>query len=626
LGKVEKAENILNNIMKFLAQERIKNYAGNLETQPFPSNKFGVNESEVSTILQQIYFYKKKKENSLLIAEEGRGRVFSDSIFRRLNPLSDEQVDRVNSSWDRVTNKMKETIIKLVEEMNEGTRYLFENLSPELKKLYDVSPEKLQEAENERIREVQENFGKSYIPSEVFYSLTSATYPWLNPITIEEIQQISKKTNATLVEFSILSDFPQYDVYRKYNESGDLFSLHKIVSSSKNALKNYKEETKLLIWVIKPNGEIIAREVDLQSIDAPIKDIIPELRRTIHSRGNNKDESPFQEGDTVKKKNDPYDDASYTIKSVDTEKREVHLVDLLKPLSFDEVKKVDPTVKTNLQLQTLHEILIDPIADLLPQDPNEQVIFIPHKELFLVPFPALQDKEGKYLIEKHTITTAPAIQVLDLTRKQKQRIAAQPKQDVLVVGNPTMPTSRFSSEPLASLPHAESEAKAVAQYYNTKALIGDQGTEAVIASQLANYRIIHFATHGILNQIEPLESSIVLAPDGNEDGFLTAADFLNMELNAELIVLSACDTGKGRITGDGVVGLSRSLAIAGIPSILVSLWKIDDESTKELMLEFYKNLEQGNNKAQSLRQAMLTMMKKYGVYHWGAFNLIGEAE
>ena len=298
----------------------------------------------------------------------------------------------------------------------------------------------------------------------------------------------------------------------------------------------------------------------------------------------------------------------------------------MKPLSFDEVKKIDPTIKTNLPLQKLHGILIDPIADLLPQDPNEQVIFIPHKELFFVPFPALQDKEGKYLIEKHTITTAPAIQVLDLTRKQKQRIAAQPKQDVLVVGNPSMPTSKFSSEPLPSLPHAESEAKAVAQYYNTKALIGDQGTEAAIASQLANYRIIHFATHGIFNQIEPLESSIVLAPDDNEDGFLTAADFLNMELNAELIVLSACDTGKGRITGEGVVGLSRSLAIAGIPSILVSLWKIDDESTKELMLEFYKNLEQGNNKAQSLRQAMLTMMKKYGVYHWGAFNLIGEAE
>ncbi|WP_137669599.1 CHAT domain-containing protein, partial [Sphaerospermopsis reniformis] len=106
-------------------------------------------------------------------------------------------------------------------------------------------------------------------------------------------------------------------------------------------------------------------------------------------------------------------------------------------------------------------------------------------------------------------------------------------------------------------------------------------------------------------------------------------EILDLKLNAELIVLSACDTGQGDIKGDGVIGLSRSLISAGIPSIVVSLWAVDDDSTSFLMTEFYKNMEQKLDKGTALRQAMLTTMKHKNYespYHWAAFTLIGEVE
>jgi CHAT domain-containing protein len=131
-----------------------------------------------------------------------------------------------------------------------------------------------------------------------------------------------------------------------------------------------------------------------------------------------------------------------------------------------------------------------------------------------------------------------------------------------------------------------------------------------------------------LNDLQGLQSAIALAPTDTDNGLLAAAEILNLKLNAELVVLSACDTGRGRITGDGVIGLSRSLFIAGTPSVIVSLWAVPDAPTEELMTEFYRQFEQTGDKAQSLRQAMLAMKDKYpnAPKQWAAFTLIGEAE
>lgn len=285
-------------------------------------------------------------------------------------------------------------------------------------------------------------------------------------------------------------------------------------------------------------------------------------------------------------------------------------------------------------LPTLHQLLIDPIAHLLPQDPKAHVIFIPQGPLFQVPFPALQDAQGNYLIQKHTILTAPSIQVLALTQQQRERLANQQKSNqggALVLGNPVMPSVSLSpGEPkktLSPLPGAEAEAQAIATLLNTKAITGAQGTETAIVEKMPQARLIHLATHGLLDDTQGLGSAIALTPSSQDDGLLTAAEILDMQLQAELVVLSACNTARGKVTGDGVIGLSRSLISAGVPSVLVSLWAVPDAPTAELMTVFYQNLQKNPDKAQALRQAMLSTLKSHPAPRdWAAFTLIGEAE
>jgi CHAT domain-containing protein len=135
------------------------------------------------------------------------------------------------------------------------------------------------------------------------------------------------------------------------------------------------------------------------------------------------------------------------------------------------------------------------------------------------------------------------------------------------------------------------------------------------------------ATHGILDDARGLGSAIALAPEGRDDGFLTAEEVLDLKLSAELVVLSACDTGRGRITGDGVIGLSRSFISAGVPSVIVTLWSIPDSPTALLMSEFYKILNQNADKADALRKAMLMMMRQSpDPVNWASFTLVGAAD
>ncbi len=377
----------------------------------------------------------------------------------------------------------------------------------------------------------------------------------------DEIRQIAKAQNATLVQYSIISDDFQIQGKQVWRESA------------------------LYIWVIQPTGEITFRQVDL-------KPLWQKHNRSLANLiiGN-------QEFLAVRSRSTGF-------------------------------------VNPQIDLPTLHQLLIDPIANLLPKDPNAHVIFIPQASLFQVPFPALQDANGTYLIEKHTILTAPSIQVLALTRQQRQKLANQPASSrgkALVLGNPTMPSvSSYPGEPkrqLSPLPGAEAEARAIASLLNTQAITGAQGTKAAIVQKMPQASIIHLATHGLLDDVNGLGSAIALAPSGTDDGLLTAAEIFDMKLQASLVVLSACNTGEGKITGDGVIGLSRALISAGVPSVIVSLWAVPDAPTAFLMKEFYQNLQKNPNKAQALRQAMLATMKNHSKPRdWAAFTLIGEAD
>ncbi|HEY9748064.1 MAG TPA: tetratricopeptide repeat protein [Allocoleopsis sp.] len=421
--------------------------------------------------------------------------------------------------------------------------------------------------------------------------------PASQPPNLKQIQQIARQHRATLVEYSILSEA--------------------IAGKGRSQL----QETQLLIWVVQPDGKVLFRQANLkplwqQNLSAPkplaqLADLVIAARGAIGVGGRG---LTFVENTA--------------------------LIEQIAANTRDDSLNVQ-------QLQQLHQVLIQPIADLLPTDPQAPVIFVPQGPLFLVPFAALQDSKGKYLIEQHTILTAPAIQVLDLTQQQRQKVQQAGAKQALVVGNPAMPSLPPSPgqppQPLPSLPGAEQEAKAIATLLQTQAITGDQATKATVLPQLAQARIAHLATHGLLDDftglgvpgaiaLAPSSGRLALAPTGSDNGLLSASEILQLQLQAELVVLSACDTGRGRITGDGVIGLSRSLISAGTPSVIVSLWQVPDAPTASLMTEFYKNWQSGaatnrQNKAQALRQAMLTTLEQYpDPRDWAGFTLIGEAE
>ena len=343
----------------------------------------------------------------------------------------------------------------------------------------------------------------------------------------------------------------------------------------------------LYTWVVKPIGEIAFQQKDLSTLNTSLADLVDASREAIGvTRG----------------------------------------IVGVRPRSGTEQQQAQ-------RLKQLYQLLIQPIADQLPTDPNTPVIFVPQGKLFSVPFAALQDATGQYLIEKHTILTSPSIQLLDKTRQQEVQVKQANLHDVLVVGNPTMPRVSFAAEQpqqLISLAGAEKEANAIAPLLQTQPLLGGQAKKATVMQRMEQARMIHLATHGILDDRQGLESAIALAPDGTgelNDGLLTAAEIAQMKLHAELVVLSACDTAQGRITGDGVIGLSRALIAAGVPSVLVSLWSVPDAPTAELMTEFYQQLQHTDNKAQALRQAMLATKAKHPKPRdWAGFTLIGEAQ
>ncbi|MGP1375280.1 MAG: CHAT domain-containing tetratricopeptide repeat protein [Almyronema sp.] len=396
----------------------------------------------------------------------------------------------------------------------------------------------------------------------------------VEPPNLAQLQQIARSHQTTLVEYSVLYDQPRSQVQGR--------------------LSQVPREAALLIWVVQPSGQVDLRQVNLRSLwssaspqpfgSSPLNDLVQQTREAlgIYGRG-------------------------------------------LAVTNRTDANRPSAAVS----LQQLYQVLIAPIADLLPSDPQQRLTIIPQDSLFFVPFAALQDPEGRYLIEQHTLLMSPSIQILGLTEQRRQQLDATAG-TALVVGNPLMPQIRPQPtaplEPLPRLPGAEQEARAIADLLNTSALIGAEATKAALLERLPTARVIHLATHGLLDATYGFQSALALTPTATDNGLLNTREIINLDLKAELVVLSACDTGRGRLTGDGVIGLSRSFIGAGVPSVVVSLWVVPDAPTATLMTAFYRHWQQSQDKAQALRQAMLETKTQYPApQSWAAFTLIGEA-
>jgi CHAT domain-containing protein/tetratricopeptide (TPR) repeat protein len=476
---------------------------------------------------------------------------------------------------------------------------------------------------NEALEVAERGRARAFI--DLMASRQANTPQTISPISIVQIQQIAREQQATLVEYSLVSS------------------------------------SMLYVWVIKPTGEVKFQNLDLSLLkqqpdlaafsstlrggDSLLATLVQNTRDVIISS-----DAPvssalnYSPGDRLKLKEDVQMGLKepWQVLKVDSQKGVLTLthpqfesgVSVQRPLS-DVVQKVESghaveALRSNQkQLQALYQFLIAPLQTFLPTNPDESVIFIPHRELFLIPFAALQDEKGKFLIEKHTILSVPAIQVLELTHRAKIQRHTPVSALALVIGNPTMPSIPGNPpRKLPNLPGAEIEAKTVAQRLNTQPLLGNQATKANLMSQIQTVGLIHLATHGVLDDLELIDippGALALAPTSSDKGFLSATEVSGLKLSADLAILSACNTGRGRVTGDGVIGISRAFMTAGVPSVVVSLWSVPDAPTSELMGQFYQ-FKKTMSKAHALRQAMLTMMKKYpNPVDWAAFNLMGEA-
>jgi CHAT domain-containing protein len=304
--------------------------------------------------------------------------------------------------------------------------------------------------------------------------------------------------------------------------------------------------------------------------------------------------------------------------------------------------------------ERIYHELVFPFEDHLCP-PVEHLIIVPDGILYYLPFETLvksdtKTSEPKYLVELYDISYAPSVSSLaHLMEKERPRRYTKA---LLAVGNPVY-ISRGAKKTelgekcvdvlreifledgfeLSALPHSRKEIRQVARCFpkeKVDVLLDSQAREEVIKSKPLNeYQLIHFACHGFLDEKTPMRSALVLTLDDDveEDGFLQAREISDLSLSAELVVLSACQTGKGRIeNAEGVLGLPRTFFYAGARSTLSSLWKISDRSTSEIMPSFYRHLTAGNNKAKALRLAKLEMLRSAHShpFYWAAFVLNGD--
>jgi CHAT domain-containing protein len=292
----------------------------------------------------------------------------------------------------------------------------------------------------------------------------------------------------------------------------------------------------------------------------------------------------------------------------------------------------------------LYDLLLKPAAVQLAGRTN--LIIAPDNTLWDLPFQTLVNGANRFMIEDAAIAYTPSLTVLrEVTRRRKIEGAHASPATLLALGNPVLGNETVKRAELTlrdgkldPLPEAEQEVKALGRLYGatrSRVYVGAEAREDRVKSEATRAKILHFATHATLNNASPLYSHLALAEGGaNEDGLLEAWELMQLDLHADLVVLSACETARGRIgAGEGMVGFSWAMFIAGVPSIVVSQWKVESAGTRDLMVNFHRALiasgtaKVRTSKSEALRQAALKLLKNPETSHpfyWGGFVLVGD--
>jgi CHAT domain-containing protein len=305
------------------------------------------------------------------------------------------------------------------------------------------------------------------------------------------------------------------------------------------------------------------------------------------------------------------------------------------------LKKLRTKEESKAQAAGLYDTLLRRIPEV---SKKERIIIVPDGRLHLLPFDALVDGTGNYLVSSHTITYAPSATFLYLAKSAPPRSA----QHVLlgIGGIPyqqNMELTKLASMrgyingPLVDLPASKEEILAVQAAIRSNSdtvLLGPSATKSAFErSGLDQHAIIHLAVHGVANEKHPERAALILLSDSSsgDDGILEASEIVHLQTNAELVVLSACDTAVGRLQGEeGIANLSLAFQLAGAKTVVSTLWSIDDTTALYLMKRFYAHLVRKNTVASALTFAKRDMLRTYGAqavpYYWAGFKLEGAAD
>jgi CHAT domain-containing protein/tetratricopeptide (TPR) repeat protein len=297
----------------------------------------------------------------------------------------------------------------------------------------------------------------------------------------------------------------------------------------------------------------------------------------------------------------------------------------------------------------LYELLIGSAQALLRG--RTSLVIVPDGPLWELPFQALLRPAGRYLVQDAAISLAPSLTALREMMKLRRKNVPAAGVSLLAFGNPALITQSagraavMQDEKLEPLPDAEKQVRELDGLFGRlspparrKVYVGAEATEERLKAEAGDYSILHLATHGILDDRSPMYSHLALAQttgSGNEDGLLEAWEILKMDLKAELAVLSACETARGRIgAGEGMIGLSWAMFVAGVPTTVVSQWKVRSDSTADLMVNFYQQLQSraakdkaGLSRAEAMRRAALRLLgtaQYRHPFHWAGFVVIGD--
>jgi CHAT domain-containing protein/Tfp pilus assembly protein PilF len=294
------------------------------------------------------------------------------------------------------------------------------------------------------------------------------------------------------------------------------------------------------------------------------------------------------------------------------------------------------------QARELFRLLLKPATDQLRG--KSQLILVPDGPLWDIPFQGLESDQRRYLIEDHSVSYVHSLTVLrEMIKRREKSPEDTGACSLLAMGDPVLGKAMIKrvdsvlmDRQLGPIKDAKIQLHELEKLYKVKGYTGAEASEERFKTEAPTCRILHLATHGILNNHNPMYSHLLLSREEvseKEDGLLEAWELMNLDLKANLAVLSACDTARGRAAGEGVIGLSWALFIAGVPTTVVSQWSVESASTAKLMVEFHRQLRSkvgktGSqiSKAEALRRASLMLLRNRqykSPYYWGGFIVVG---